>query len=440
MSKRKGERRDWGYFKFYIYIACVEIMAPNTFQKTTETLGQGVDVNKVSLILITVFILLIALLLLISLLYVDSLLVVLSVMAAVASITGVGIYQVKNLTNYCQSLADSQVKQHQLRSSLMQLTTVNTNYQQLLHELLPLWQRQTELARQQLEDSVNELVKRFSSIYERLQIAVNSSRVTAGDMSEKNGLGNVIEFADNELGQMINTLSQAIKQRDELLSEIAELSKITDELRSMGSEVAGIAAQTNLLALNAAIEAARAGEYGRGFAVVADEVRTLSSRSGETGARIGKRIEQTNMTLQRTLERTREFAHEDDARLAQSESAIAEVLKQFRNSGERIISSALSLEQVSFTVQKNVEEVLVNLQFQDRVNQILAQVTANMEKFGQVIDEQQQKLQRNEDIRLIDVDNWLTSMRKTYTTLEQVAVHHGKLDKNKPEDSSITFF
>ena len=67
----------------------------------------------------------------------------------------------------------------------------------------------------------------------------------------------------------------------------------------MGADVAGIASQTNLLALNAAIEAARAGDAGRGFAVVADEVRTLSSRSGETGERIGRRIEQANDALQK---------------------------------------------------------------------------------------------------------------------------------------------
>jgi methyl-accepting chemotaxis protein len=225
-----------------------------------------------------------------------------------------------------------------------------------------------------------------------------------------------------------------------LLREITELSKITDELRSMGSEVAGIASQTNLLALNAAIEAARAGEYGRGFAVVADEVRTLSSRSGETGSRIGKRIEQANATLQKTLDRTAEFAKQDDARLAQSESAVQEVLNQFRNSGERIMDSARALEEESAVVQHNVEEVMVNLQFQDRVNQILSHVTADMEKFVGMLAEQQASLTRGENIRAIDVNTWLSNVRKSYTTLEQVAVHHGQATGKKPEESQITFF
>ncbi|MGM8226741.1 methyl-accepting chemotaxis protein [Cellvibrio sp. ARAG 10.3] len=326
------------------------------------------------------------------------------------------------------------------REQITRLTLVNNNYQQLLKELLPLWRRQTDLAKHQLEESVNELVNRFSGIHERLQNAVGASRATAGDMQGQGGLGGVIQFADSELGQMLQTLSKAIQHRDELLREITELSKITDELRSMGSEVAGIASQTNLLALNAAIEAARAGEYGRGFAVVADEVRTLSSRSGETGSRIGKRIEQANATLQKTLERTAEFAKQDDARLAQSESAVQEVLHQFRHSGERIMDSARALEEESAAVQHNVEEVMVNLQFQDRVNQILSHVTADMEKFVAMLGEQQASLARGENINAIDVKAWLDAVRKSYTTLEQVAVHQGRDNIKKPEESQITFF
>ncbi|HWV16864.1 MAG TPA: methyl-accepting chemotaxis protein [Cellvibrio sp.] len=322
---------------------------------------------------------------------------------------------------------------------LKQISTANDNYQQLLKKLLPLWQRQTELAKNQIEENVNELSKRFSDIHNRLQSAVDASRQTVGEMEGNSGLSSVIAFANTQLGQMTQTLNHAIRNRDELVSEITELSKITDELRDMGAEVAGIASQTNLLALNAAIEAARAGEHGRGFAVVADEVRTLSSRSGETGSRIGKRIEQANVALQKTLDRTAEFAREDGNRLTESESAVVEVLTQFRSSGERIINSAQSLEQESAGVQHNVEEIMVNLQFQDRVGQILSHVIADMGKLANRIAEQQQNIHKG-DMPLIDADGWLAEISKTYTTLEQVAVHHGNKAQEKSGKSEITFF
>jgi len=315
------------------------------------------------------------------------------------------------------------------------------NYQTLLKEILPLWQRQTELARHQLENSITELVGRFSEIHQRLQAAVASSSTTASTMKGDNGLGGVIHFANDELSQITHTLRQAIDQRDELLTEISGLSKITVELSGMSAEVAGIASQTNLLALNAAIEAARAGEYGRGFAVVADEVRTLSTRSGETGARIGRRIEQINSALQTALDRTAEYAAEDNTRLAKSETSIEQVLKQFQSSSESILQSAQVLEHESSAVQNSVEEVLVNLQFQDRVSQILGHVIDDMEKLVGAIADQETRLRHGEPVGAIDTSEWLRSLQKTYTTLEQVDVHRGSGAQAKGSNNSeITFF
>jgi len=326
------------------------------------------------------------------------------------------------------------------QDQLEELKKITTNYQQLIRELLPLWQRQTDLAKFQMEQSITELVNRFSEIHSRLQASVASAQATASGMSGQQGLSGVIDFANTELGQLVQTLRNAIQQRDELLGEISGLSEITNELSTMGADVAGIASQTNLLALNAAIEAARAGEYGRGFAVVADEVRTLSSRSGETGSRIGKRIQQANAALQKTLDRTTEYAAQDDERLSKSESSISEVLTQFQRSSENILNSASSLESESSHVQHSVEEVLVNLQFQDRVGQILSHVTLDMEKFVAVIQEHQQRLEAGKELEPIDINAWLAAVRKTYTTLEQVDVHHGKQDFNKPNNSDVTLF
>lgn len=361
----------------------------------------------------------------------------------IALILGAGavaFLQVQRFSSISQVAEHLRVTGLHQEEKLTHFKKISTNYQELIRELLPLWLRQTELAKFQMEQSITELVNRFSEIHGRLQASVASAQATASGMSGQQGLSGVIDFANAELGQLVQSLRNAIQQRDELLGEISGLSEITNELSTMGADVAGIASQTNLLALNAAIEAARAGEYGRGFAVVADEVRTLSSRSGETGSRIGKRIQQANTALQKTLDRTTEYAAQDDERLSQSESSIEEVLRQFQKSGERIMQCAGSLENESSHVQHSVEEVLVNLQFQDRVGQILSHVTRDMEKFSAVIQDHQQKLAAGENIELINIAAWLADVQKTYTTLEQVDVHYGKQDFNTPNNSDVTLF
>jgi len=304
------------------------------------------------------------------------------------------------------------------------------NQQQFLQAVLPVWRDQQQMASHQLETAVTALVGQFHGIHDQLQQSIQSSRSATGGHS---GLADVVQQSDRNLTAIVSLLREAMSNRDELLTEINALAAITDELKTMGAEVAGIASQTNLLALNAAIEAARAGEQGRGFAVVADEVRTLSSRSGETGARITKRIDDVNEMLKRTLARTAQFTEQDDQRLQHSEVSIQQVLGDFKQVASAILASSEQLESSSLNVQHEISSVLTSLQFQDRVSQILAHVSSDIDKLSQLLN-------RADGLNQLDQQKWLRDIEKTYTTLEQVAVHSGKKASQGPASSDITFF
>jgi methyl-accepting chemotaxis protein len=70
---------------------------------------------------------------------------------------------------------------------------------------------------------------------------------------------------------------------------------------------------------------------------------------------------------------------------------------------------------------------------------MLTHVINDMQKFVTVIQAQQQRLDAGNDLEPINISDWLAELRKTYTTLEQVDVHHGNQIKNSTH-SDITLF
>jgi len=343
----------------------------------------------------------------------------------------------KTINNFQQQITQTQQKADEKSN----IDDGSNQFLALFTEIVPVWAKQLELARFQGNSSINELSETFGEIRCKLDIAIEASQVTSEDMHGSEGLTQVIQTADKELNQIIDSLNKAMSGRDELLSEINNLTSIAEELSKMGEEVAGIASQTNLLALNAAIEAARAGEAGRGFAVVADEVRTLSTRSGETGSRITERIGQVNSTLFNTLEKTQKFTEQDAKLIEDAEKTIEMVVQQYSDSGGQIIKSAGQLEEESKSVKMAIEEVIISLQFQDRVSQIIDQVHHNMNELSPQVEQCLQDIQTENLPQLINKEQWLNEFKSTYTTVEQVDLHDDSSAKvQQANESEITFF
>lgn len=301
--------------------------------------------------------------------------------------------------------------------------------------VLPAWERQLQLVQQQSESAINQLTGKFCLIYDQLQKALNAAELLNNGSNNAGGLGSVLRHSEQDLSTLVISLKSSMDEQHSLVAEMNTLTTITDELKRMGDEVAGIASQTNLLALNAAIEAARAGDHGRGFAVVADEVRSLSSRSGDAGVRIGKRIKQINELLQSAFTTMEEISQKGNDSVTVSDQTIHKVIDEFRTVGERLSQASDILATENSQVSKEVEQVLISLQYQDRVRQILDHVMADINKLNVQIAEEKF------DFSSLDATRWLANMERTYTTLEQVETHKNQRTEDMSvDDSSVTFF
>jgi len=295
----------------------------------------------------------------------------------------------------------------------------------LAQSLVPLWASQTGHARAQMEQAVTALAGRFSAIHRELKEAAG-----AASLESAREIQQAIAQGEAELEGIIAALSSGQEARSEQLRRIGQLAGFTGELTEMSAEVAAIAAQTNLLALNAAIEAAHARELGKGFAVVAEEVRKLSERSGATGNLITQRVESLNRVLQDALGASTAYHDQETALIQSSGVTIHEVIARFEEAAQALARSTGQVEQVNARVQGEVSETLVQLQFQDRVGQILQNVVQDMGKFASRLDG---------NPSAVDLERWMAELASTYTTSEQTAIHQG-LSAELPAESDITFF
>jgi len=306
--------------------------------------------------------------------------------------------------------------------------------------VLPVWNRQIDMARTHTEEAAIALTNRFVSLSQGLEKATGLSH--SGNGTEGPGLVELLRACHADLDTVISSMKFALDGKQALLQEVEALSGFTDSLKAMAEDVGKIAAQTNLLALNAAIEAARAGEVGRGFAVVADEVRKLSTLSAESGKKITETVETVNKAITATLEASQEYSRQDVIMVANSESIIAQVLQKFERAATDLDHSADILRQESVVIGVEISDVLVSLQFQDRVSQVLIHVRNDLEKLEQHLTMHKQGAENGQPSASINVRAWLEELSQTYTMREQHEAHGGNSNPAAATNQSteITFF
>lgn len=292
----------------------------------------------------------------------------------------------------------------------------------------PVWSAQIDSSRTQMETAVGQLTDTFGGIVEHLDSVLTSSSEALHD-----GQGGAFDRSRQRLGDVVDTLDQALTAKRESLGELHSLLSLNEELRQMSSEVTRIAAQTNLLALNAAIEAQRAGAVGASFGVVALEVRQLADRSQNTSARMSENVDRVAEAITSVLAAAESSAEREGTAVAHANGEVQAVLDDLMAMLSRMRDSSQQLEQAAVGIRGEIGESLVSLQFQDRVNQMLEHLRDNIIRFPELA------AGAATGTAPLDARVLLDDLASKYTMSEEHQAHRSGTAA-KVSESEITFF
>lgn len=326
--------------------------------------------------------------------------------------------------------------QHRQQQSLQAHTQISEapaqSLQAISQQLAPLWMQHIEASRAQMEVAVTELTTRFSSIVDRLDQAMQASALSSE--SGSCDLVQVFEESQAELQSVLQALRDSMDSNSALHGKVQQLEQFVKELQGMAAEVSSIASQTNLLAINAAIEAAHAGEVGRGFSVLSQEVRKLAAQSGETGRRMAQKVAAITAAIEETRDSAAHTARAQTESLSQSQQGVTAVLERFQGLTSALSQSAQVLQDESRGIQAEIVQSLVQLQFQDRVSQMMSHVTDNMAQLTSQLQGQQSA----------DIAELLKALENSYAMAEErrthAASHQISTSAHQHDSDAVTFF
>lgn len=338
-------------------------------------------------------------------------------------------------------LALSLYQRHRLRAFMATIDEFLAQQHRFAQQVAPIWAGHIESSREQMERAIAALSESFSGITDKLENAVNAAAMETHSLTDADaGLVAVFTRSERQLAAVIEAQKSAMAGMAGMMSQVQGLDRFITELQEMAADVARIAQQTNLLSLNAAIEAARSGEMGRGFAVVAKEFRTLSTQSGDTGRRMAEKVSLISDAIVQTREVVRQTVDAEDGSMHTAEESIGRVLQEFKDITEALLRSSTLLRDESVGIKSEVGAALVQLQFQDRVSQIMSHVEQSIGQFPAHFQDHVDKHAQHGDLKALDSQAFLADLKSSYVMTDQHVVHAGGKVAQAAATTEITFF
>jgi methyl-accepting chemotaxis protein len=260
----------------------------------------------------------------------------------------------------------------------------------MVTEVVPVWQRHVEASRIAVESGIGDLLESFAHLCDGVMAASQRGPVAPGQGLHTETSAASEARQEQVLAQLLAAVDITHQRREQLLAQLAE----------------------SLVQLDA---------------VEADLRSALP-----TDAPPLQRLDDTRSALallsQQVAADTRSDHARQDQALAQARQSLAELGLERTDPD----IAACALQSLSVRIEKDLERVLLGMQFQDRLDQTLTNVARDMQRFTEW-------MRSNEHASHADAMRWLAELERSYTMQEQRTRHHGL--PNGPSDAgSVEFF
>jgi methyl-accepting chemotaxis protein len=256
----------------------------------------------------------------------------------------------------------------------------------MVAEVVPVWQRHVEASRLAVESGIGDLLESFSRLCDGV-MAVSQRTPGAGSGGDAPA---GLDRQDRVLTRLLDDVDITHQRREQLLAQLAESLAQLDAI------------ETTLLG-SLPPEAAPLQQL--------DDTRSALA-----------------LLSQQVAADTRSDHERQDRALLLARNSLIELAVE--RAEPEVAASAL--QSLSVRIEKDLERVLLGMQFQDRLSQTLTNVASDMQRFTEW-------MRRNEHASHADAMRWLADLERSYTMQEQRARHHGQPDAPS-QNGSVEFF
>ncbi len=301
----------------------------------------------------------------------------------------------------------------------------------MVSQVVPVWSRQLDTTRSTADTGLGSVLNTFVAMNGSLD-ALLSSLDGMSSNAQPGAVDAAIGQASAPLSCLLKPSQRAFEERDRALAELNHCSQTLVDLSHLARQASEIGRHTRLVAFNASIEASRNQQQtDGGNEAVAHEMRLLASRMSENGNAIHRLVS----ALQERIDPLRNAAvahqaNESELRM-ELDLRAREALQALMAAVGASLSTSGSVRDSSLALRSHLDEAFVHFQFGDRISQMLAIISNDMNNFVEWTG-------KHPNATVDDANEWLKRLEASYTMEEQRSEHHGNVHVDR--GSEVEFF